>query len=999
MTRKDPRRRSGIVRVALAALAALAFWPSLRGGTIPRALAASGPFHDMVQPSTSDLEAAFDLVGRGLAPAGYPQPAQGWLVPVSLLKAIAWTESHWKQFDAPGHALVSTDGGYGLMQITSGMEPGGLPAQTRAAIAGNFLFNIAYGAQVLLDKLMLTPNIGDDDPAILEHWYYALWAYNGWGWVNNPNNPAFTRSGTPATDPATWPYQERVFYWLAHPPSGAPSSPLWPAIPVSLPDAGAIGTNPSPLPEVAAPHGDVAMPVPPLNLGASDDAAFVGDLSVPDGQIVAPGRRFRKVWQLRNRGANSWGPGYRWAPVSGPAMGDSAGVPVPPTVPLVDVAVAADLTAPSSPGEYREYWQMIAPGGRRFGVKAWVDVRVAGRAPSAAAATPTLSGLSEAASVGGGTTPSRADLSQPAASTPAAIAASSPGPGTEIGDAAVYGGDVNVPDGTVFRPGEHFVKSWKIRNIGTTTWTGGYRWRFEAGTLMSAVQSVPAPPTSPGGLAIISVAMIAPTATGVYTSFWQMSNAAGRAFPHQAWVNIIVRGQPAPTAPSPLPTQQPTAVPTATTRPAATAITIPAQPTIAIPGSGGQLVASPWVGALAFRTFFAAGTTAGGSRETIGVYYPGPGAAHVRVTLFRPDAAQRMLTFTLSAGSRRVLALNRIAPGTGLAVMVEADRFVVAERMAAGVLGLLADPGAARTARAWLFQALPAGAPPDQRLVLFNPHEETAVATLRVGLPNGGCCAAVTQIRVPPLRQFVYDMGSAPSLRGPMTLLADSVVAVERLAQTADGGSVMGVPGTVVGASSWYLPYVHADKYGGAVTVFNPGQKPIKATVRLALDEGAGGWQQRTVPPFTQISVPVSSMTTGVAAAAIVEATGPVVAGAVRYWGAGQPAASMGSAIGSTFWTLFTGLAGRAFSEAVDIVNPSAALCTVTVAEFGAQGQPSNRWSIAMPGHSRYSRLLGGIGAGGSTLLISATQPVSVGRTSTGDAGSASSVALPLQAL
>jgi hypothetical protein len=590
-------------------------------------------------------------------------------------------------------------------------------------------------------------------------------------------------------------------------------------------------------------------------------------------------------------------------------------------------------------------------------------------------------------------------LKQQIGGTPSAYAQATTGPASINGDAAVYAGDVSVPDGTMFRPGEHFVKTWRIRNIGTTTWTSAYRWHFEAGTLMSSTLAVPAPPTGPGGTAIISVPMVAPTNTGVYTSFWQMTNAAGHAFPHQAWVNIIVRGQGAPTSPTRAASTAtaPPATPTATA-PANTPVpAAPPQPTVSIPGGGGQMISSPWVGALTFRTFFAAGATDGNNRESIGIYYPGAGVAHVQVTLYRPDSAQRMLAFTLGAGVHRILALNRIAPGTGLAVSVEADRLVVAQRVASATSGVLADPGAARTARAWLFPSLPDGAPPAQRLLLFNPHDQPAQVSIRVGLPRGGCCASVGRIVVPPLQQYSYNLGTSTTQRGPLTLFASDVVAAERLALTPDGAAVLGIPGTVVGAAHWYVPYVRSDKYGGVVTVFNPGQRAVTATVHAALDEGAGGWQQREVPSFSQITVPVSSMTTALSSAAVVDATGSVVVGTVRSWGTGQPTVSMGSAVSTRTWTLITGLAGRGFSESLDMLNPSASSCTVEVQVLGGRG-PVGSWSVQMPAHSRYSRLLGTlVPAGGGVLMIKATQPIAVGRTVTGTTGSASAPAFPLQ--
>lgn len=95
--------------------------------------------------------------------------------------------------------------------------------------------------------------------------------------------------------------------------------------------------------------------------------------------------------------------------------------------------------------------------------------------------------------------------------------------------------DVTVPDGTVFKPSAHFVKSWKIKNDGSCTWTSAYS--------AIAFSNDPTDPvitgdgTSqltasvvPGGILTISVNMIAPKDEGTYTQVWKMQDADGKPF-------------------------------------------------------------------------------------------------------------------------------------------------------------------------------------------------------------------------------------------------------------------------------------------------------------------------------------------------------------------------------------------------------------------------------------------------------------------------------------
>lgn len=122
--------------------------------------------------------------------------------------------------------------------------------------------------------------------------------------------------------------------------------------------------------------------------GACDDAAFVTDVSVPDGTVVKAGQPFTKTWRLSNAGTCTWNTGYRLAFVAGDAMGGAStqlGKDVPPAG-QVDIAVT--LTAPNSNGTYKGDWRMQNAGGVTFGSTVYVVVKVTDAAgPTATAAS------------------------------------------------------------------------------------------------------------------------------------------------------------------------------------------------------------------------------------------------------------------------------------------------------------------------------------------------------------------------------------------------------------------------------------------------------------------------------------------------------------------------------------------------------------------------------------------------------------------------------------
>ncbi len=189
-------------------------------------------------------------------------------VPPVLLKAIAWIESNITQgatdvpFGSIGNALVSFDCGHGVAQVTTGMTvpdgENGLGSPEQALVATNFAYNIARGAHILVDKWNEAPEkkpiVGTDTdghPAILENWYYAVWAYNGFtgpgaNRSNHPMDPIYgswprqpfgcgTDDADKGKNRGNYPYQELVFGCVSDPPV-VDGNQLWAPQPITLPD-------------------------------------------------------------------------------------------------------------------------------------------------------------------------------------------------------------------------------------------------------------------------------------------------------------------------------------------------------------------------------------------------------------------------------------------------------------------------------------------------------------------------------------------------------------------------------------------------------------------------------------------------------------------------------------------------------------------------------------------------------------------------------------------
>lgn len=122
----------------------------------------------------------------------------------------------------------------------------------------------------------------------------------------------------------------------------------------------------------------------------------------------------------------------------------------------------------------------------------------------------------------------------------------------------------SVADGTVFAPGEDFTITWRLKNVGTSTWTPAYIFRFYAGNAFGAPQEILLDQeVAPGDTADISISMTAPTVVGDYRSDWVMSNELRSNFKEPVFLEITV-ARPATVTPTTTATATETATASAT---------------------------------------------------------------------------------------------------------------------------------------------------------------------------------------------------------------------------------------------------------------------------------------------------------------------------------------------------------------------------------------------------------------------------------------------------
>lgn len=125
-------------------------------------------------------------------------------IPPEVAKAVAFAESTWQQWvdEDQTEPNIQTDGGIGIMQVTDG-------GYDEEKLKNDIQYNINVGLDILIDKWSLgvrgvIPTVNDNSKDTIEHWYFAVLAYNG---VKEVNSPIKRKDGE--VNGAA--YQEKVF--------------------------------------------------------------------------------------------------------------------------------------------------------------------------------------------------------------------------------------------------------------------------------------------------------------------------------------------------------------------------------------------------------------------------------------------------------------------------------------------------------------------------------------------------------------------------------------------------------------------------------------------------------------------------------------------------------------------------------------------------------------------------------------------------------------------
>ncbi len=126
--------------------------------------------------------------------------------------------------------------------------------------------------------------------------------------------------------------------------------------------------GPTPVP-TAARTATAVLPTPvPGPSGCTNNAAFVTDVTVPDGTPFMPNQTFNKIWRVQNAGSCTWNNKYQLVFANGERMASVTQIGVTANVApgqTYDLLVA--MTTPAGVGSHAGQWQLRDEAGATFG--------------------------------------------------------------------------------------------------------------------------------------------------------------------------------------------------------------------------------------------------------------------------------------------------------------------------------------------------------------------------------------------------------------------------------------------------------------------------------------------------------------------------------------------------------------------------------------------------------------------------------------------------------
>lgn len=310
-------------------------------------------------------------------------------------------------------------------------------------------------------------------------------------------------------------------------------------------------------------------------------------------------------------------------------------------------------------------------------------------------------------------------------------------------------------------------------------------------------------------------------------------------------------------------------------------------------------------------------------------------AASVTFTFFLQPSGTTTQTFTVAPTSRFSLFVNQSMPNAAFSTRITSNVPITAERAMYVSFDGDAKPGVNAPATVWLFAEGSTQSPFQTWILLQNPNNVPATATVNYLLENG---QVMTQTQPLPAnsRTSIFVNQVLPNSAFSIRVTSDQPIVAERALYRFPGNAATDVIGVNAPAPNWFfaegrttLNNLPADTF---LLLQNPNATAVNATVTLFSTTGQTEQFVTTVAPTSRQTIflnPILSGSFGIR----VQATGNIIAERSIFFGNEPRGAisTLGSTTLATTWSLAEGETRPPFDERISILNPNGQAMSVTI--------------------------------------------------------------------
>ncbi len=352
--------------------------------------------------------------------------------------------------------------------------------------------------------------------------------------------------------------------------------------------------------------------------------------------------------------------------------------------------------------------------------------------------------------------------------------------------------------------------------------------------------------------------------------------------------------------------------------------------------------------------FFAEGNTSGPFETTLVLQNPLGAPATARTIYMTQDgiAAERFVD--VAPNSRRSIRVNEIVPNAQVAIRVESDTTLFAERSISFGADGIGGVGARSPSRAWFLAEGSTEPPFDTWILIQNPNPARTVARLTFMLERGGILE-VEQPLQPQSRMSIHVDDILPSAGFATVVSAELPIVVERSMFFGSGGG-HGSIGVKTPGQTWF--FAEGDTRPGFDTwilLQNPGAVVANVKVTFIQEDGATVPAFYALDPSTRLSVFTDSVVPNTTFGARIEADQPIIAERSVYVAGGRGGHNSAAiSIPNTEWFVPAGSTRAPNRAVIAVLNPNPDPTQVDVT-FVREGQPPIIHSVVIAPTSRLS--------------------------------------------